>query len=408
MTRLSRHLIRNVLAAGPLGQAGSFGRCGPGDARPALHLALLLVLLGAGVPASASVLPEDRTDFLYHRYDGGGVTIDGPSILVRKSVGKNVSVAANYYVDMVSSASIDVITTASPYTEERTQYSFSADYLRGNTTMSAGYTNSTESDFDANTYHFSVSQDMFGQLTTLTMSYSYGDDTVRRSDDPDFFRDNTRQQYGVGLTQILTRNLITALNFEVITDEGFLNNPYRSVRYLDPSSPVGYSFEAELYPRTRTSTAFGVRAKYYLPYRAAIEAQYRYFTDTWDIESHTGSITYIHPWQDFTFTAKYRYHDQTGAHFFRDMFARSEATNFRGRDKELSPLRSQTFKLSAAYEFLEDGWGFIDRGTVNLSLDYLQIDYEEFRDISLGAPLGSEPFFVLDATVLQLFFSFWY
>ncbi len=369
---------------------------------------IVIALLGISQEASASVLPEDRADFLYHRYDGGGVTVDGPSVLVRKSVGKNVSLSANYYVDMVSSASIDVITTASPYTEERTQYSLSADYLHGNTTMSMGYTSSTESDFDANTYHVAVSQDMFGQLTTLTMSYSFGDDTVSRSDDPTFFRDNTRQQYGIGVTQILTRNLITALNFEVITDEGFLNNPYRSVRYFDPVSPVGYSFEPELYPRTRTTNAVGIRAKYYLPYRAALEMQYRYFIDTWDIESHTSSIAYVHPLQDFTFTAKYRYHTQTGAHFYRDLFAHSEATNFRGRDKELSPLSSQTVKLQAAYEFISDGWGFIDKGSVNLSLDYLQIDYDEFRDISTGAPLGSEPLYALDATVLQLFVSLWY
>ena len=121
---------------------------------------IMFAILGAAQGVFASVLPEDRTDFLYHRYEGGGVIIDGPSILVRKSVGKSVSLSANYYVDMISSASIDVITTASPYTEERTQYSFTADYLRGNTTMSAGYTNSTESDFDADTYHLAVSQDM--------------------------------------------------------------------------------------------------------------------------------------------------------------------------------------------------------------------------------------------------------
>ena len=67
------------------------------------------VLAGAAVfiaPANAGVLPEDRADLLYFRYDGGGVTIDGPSVLVRKSIGEHVSVQANYYVDMVSSASI--------------------------------------------------------------------------------------------------------------------------------------------------------------------------------------------------------------------------------------------------------------------------------------------------------------
>jgi hypothetical protein len=354
------------------------------------------------------VLPEDRTDLLYHRYEGGGVVIDGPSLLIRKSVGKNVSLSANYYVDMISSASIDVVTTASPYNEERTQYSLAADYLRGNTTMSVGYTNSTESDFDANNYHVAVSQDMFGQLTTLTLSYSYGDDTVRRSDDPNFFRDNTRQQYGLGLTQILTRNLIAALNVEVITDEGFLNNPYRSVRYADSGNPLGYSFEPELYPGTRTTNAVGIRAKYYLPYRAALEAQYRYFIDTWDIEAHTASIAYTHPWRDFVFTAKYRYHDQTGAHFFRDIFSRSQATNFRGRDKELSPLTSSTVKFSATYQFLKDGWKFVDKGSLTFTFDHLFVDYAEFSDISTGASLGSEPLYQLDANIMQLFVSFWY
>jgi hypothetical protein len=372
------------------------------------RILIAAAVIGVCHPSLAGVLPDDRSDILYHQYVGGGVEIDGPSVLVRKSVGKSVSVAANYYVDMVSSASIDVITTASPYTEERTQYSLSADYLRGNTMMSLGITSSEESDFDATTYNLSISQDMFGDLTTLTLSYAYGDDTVRRSDDPTFFRDNTRQHYGIGVTQILTRNLISALNFEVITDEGFLNNPYRSVRYEDAGSPLGFSFEPELYPRTRTSSAVGVRAKYFLPYRAAIEAQYRYFTDTWDIDAHTFSVGYTHPWKEFIFSARYRWHDQTGAHFFRDIFPRSEATNFRGRDKELSPLTSQTMKFAVAYEFLSNGMGFLDKGTVNLAFDHLMIDYNEFRDISTGALLGDEPLYHLDANVFQLFFSFWY
>jgi hypothetical protein len=375
---------------------------------PLERILLIVALLGLHQAVVAGVLPDDRSDILYHQYEGGGVEIDGPSILVRKSIGKNVSVSANYYVDMITSASIDVITTASPYTEERTQFSLSADYLRGDTLMSVGLTTSEESDFDANTVSLSIAQSMFGDLTTLTLSYAYGDDTVRRSDDPDFFRDNTRQHYGVGVTQIVTRNLITALNFEVITDEGFLNNPYRSVRYLDSVNPVGFSFEPELYPNTRTSNAVGLRAKYFLPYRAALEAQYRFYTDTWDITGHTSSIAYTHPWNDFIFTAKYRLHTQTGAHFFRDIFSRSEATNFRGRDKELSPLTSQTLKVSVAYEFFSNGFGFLDKGTVNLSFGRLAIDYDEFRDISTGATLGSEPLYQLDADITQLFFSFWY
>ena len=337
-----------------------------------LLFSVCLVLLLFMQQAQAGVLPDDRADILYHQYDGGDVTIDGPSVLVRKQVGKSVSVVGNYYVDMITSASIDVVTTASPYTEERKQWSLGMDYLRGNTTMSMNYTSSVESDFDATTYTFGVSQDMFGDLTTLSLTYSYGDDIIGQSTDDTFVRNNKRQLYGIGLTQILTKNLITSLNVETITDEGFMNNPYRTVRYVDSTEDRGYGFEAEVYPNTRTSTAVGIRARYYLPYRAAIQGEYRFFTDTWDIVSHTGAVSYTHPWKDWTFEVKYRWHDQTGAHFFSDLFSRSEATNFRGRDKELSPLTSQTVKLHATYEFLSNGWGFIDKGTVNLTLRCLE------------------------------------
>jgi hypothetical protein len=370
----------------------------------------LLLAFGA---SHGGVLPDDRADVLYHLYDGGGVEIDGPSVLVRKKVGKSLSFVGNYYVDMVSSASIDVITTASPYTEERTQWSLGMDYLRGNTTMRVGYTSSVESDFDANSYSFSVSQDMFGDLTTLTLSYGLGDDTVRSSVDESFEAPLDRQIYGVGITQILTKNLIASLNIETVTEEGFLNNPYRSVRYADPLSGSGYSFEPELYPNTRTSNAVGLRARYFLPYRAAVEGEYRFFTDTWDIESHTAAVSYIHPWNDWTFTGKFRWYDQpSGAHFYRDLFARSQETNFRGRDKELSALTSYTLMLQAAYEFISDDgvdtWGFIKRAKVTASLNLLSVDYHDFSDLTAQAPIGEEPLYSLDANVFQLYFSIFY
>ena len=367
-----------------------------------------ILLLATYGPVIADVLPDDRADILYHLYDGGGVTIDGPSILVRKKVGKSISFVANYYVDMISSASIDVVTTASPYTEEREQLSIGMDYLRGNTVMSISVTNSEESDFTSDSYSFRVSQGMFGDLTTLTLAYSLTNDEVRRSDDDTFVRDADRQFYSVGLTQIVTRNLIMGLKVETITDEGFLNNPYRTVRYADSSNPIGYSYEAELYPNTRTSTAIGIKARYYLPYRAAIQGEYRFFTDTWGILSHTGAISYTHPWGAWTFTGKYRHYTQGQADFYSDLFPRSEATNFRGRDKELSKFVSQNFRLQASYAFLQDGWGFVDKGTVNLIYDQLLIDYDNFRDLTTGALVGEEPAYRLDAGVYQLFISFWF
>src|SRR5690606_29669090 len=118
--------------------------------------------------AGAAVLPDDRADVLYHRYEGGGVTIDGPSVLVRKKFAEKYSVSANYYVDMVSSASIDVVTTASPYEEQRDQASLGFDMLNGKTQYSVNLTGSDENDYTASTASFDLSQDLFGHLTNVS------------------------------------------------------------------------------------------------------------------------------------------------------------------------------------------------------------------------------------------------
>lgn len=379
------------------------------------RLALLLTVLAVAAPAVAGVLPDDRADVLYHLYDGGGVTIDGPSVLLRKKVGKSFSFSGNYYVDMVSSASIDVVTTASPYEEERTQIGVGMTYLHANTTMNVGYTTSEENDFDAETVAFSVSQDMFGDLTTVTLSYALGDNTVGNILDENFSEEADRQQYAVGISQILTRNLIAGFDFEVITDEGFLNNPYRSVRFLNDTGS-GFGFQSEVYPNTRTSSAAAIRGRYFLPYRAAVHAEYRYFEDTWGIQAHTGEIGYTHPWKmGLTFDLKYRYYTQTEADFFSDLFPRQDAQNFMARDKELSRFNNTLIRFGVRKDFLEGGWKFVERGSVTLFWDHVTYDYENFRDIrerldANGQPLflpGEEPLYTFDADVVQLFVSFW-
>ena len=75
-----------------------------------------------------------------------------------------------------------------------------------------------------------------------------------------------------------------------------------------------------------------------------------------------------------------------------------------------------TSHLLSVYGFGEDnifiggaeGWRFIKKGTVTASIDFLQVDYHEFSDLSRGALLGDEPLYSLEADVVQIFFSFWY
>ena len=374
-----------------------------------LRLLALLLAVAAGPAAHSAVLPEDRADVLYHRYEGGGVTIDGPSLLVRKKFAEKYSVSANYYVDMVSSASIDVVTTASPYKEERTQGSLGFDMLNGKTQYSVSVTSSDENDYTANSVTLDVSQDMFGDLTTLSFGFSRGWDEVRKRGDADFSEPVDRTSYRLGLSQIVTPRLMMGLNYEVVTDEGFLNNPYRSVRYLDAGSASGYAYQPEVYPSTRTSGAAALNASYYLPYRAALHGEYRYFTDTWGIDASTIELGYTHPWgKRWIFEVTYRWYDQSAADFYSDLFPREDAQNFLARDKELSTFTSHMLGVGATYELPPLGWSFLQRSTVNFFYDRFRFEYDDFRDVRAGGAPGTEPLYRFDADVFRLFFSGWF
>ena len=391
----------------------SLFRCGSDfsrDSRSRLKPLLLCVLALAATPVFAGVLPEDRADVLFHSYDGGGVTIQGPSLLARKQFAGKFSASANYYIDKVSSASIDVVTTASQYEEERTQYSLGLDYLHDRWIMSMGLTKSEENDYTAETFSIGISQDLFGDLTTVSLGYSLGDDTVARRGDPLFADVVQRQQYRVGLSQILTKRLLLGLSFETITDEGFLNNPYRSVRYVDPTTPQGYSYEPEVYPRTRTSDAGALRLRYFLPYRAAIHGEYRQYQDTWDISADTYELGYTHPLDGgWIFEAKLRFYSQNNADFYSDLYPYAQAQNFLARDKELSTFDSQTLRLGVTYDVLRGGWRFVDKGSVSVFYDHIEFQYDDFRDLTgSGAVPGQEPLYSFGADVLQFFVSFWF
>jgi len=359
--------------------------------------------------AGAAVLPEERADLLYHRYDGGGVEVDGPSVLVRKNLGSSVSLGLNYYVDRVTSASIDVVTTASEYTEKRTEQSVFVDYLREKTTMSLGYTRSEESDFDASTASVGISQDLFGDLTTVSIGFAYGDNDISKNGDDNFHENAKVRSYRVGLSQILTRNLVMSIAYESIIDDGYLNNPYRSVRYRDAGTSLGYAYQPEVYPDTRNSSAIALRGNYFLEqWGSAVNAGVRFYEDNWGIDAITYELGYTFPYaENWIFEASLRRHEQNEADFYSDLFPYQNAQNYLARDKELSNFTSTAFGVGASYEFGRS-WSLIDRGSLNFQYDWIYFDYNDFRDLEEGGAVGEEPEYSFSAYVTRIFASFWF
>ena len=148
---------------------------------------------------------------------------------------------------------------------------------------------------------------------------------------------------------------------------------------------------------------------YYLPYRASLKGEFRNYSDTWGIKGWNSEVGYVHPISDkLIVEAKYRYYTQTKADFYEDLFPYSQAQNFMARDKELSTYSNHTLGAGVSYQF-NLGWGFLKRGEASLLVDYMMFDYQDFRDLRYTeAPVGEEPLYSLNATVVRAFISFFY
>jgi hypothetical protein len=381
-----------------------------------LHLRarwLAAAVFGLGAAGHADVLPEDRTDVLYHRYEGGGLTVQGPSVLIRKKFGDSFSASYQYYEDLITSASIDVLSQASAYKEKRTQHNLNLDYLHGSTLYSIGFIYSGEPDYKSNTGFFNVSQSMFGDLTTVSFGFTQGWDKVGEVDKGVFQKyvgDADHRNWSVGLSQVLTRNLLLGLNFETDENDGYLQNPYRGVRFVDPFASKGYSFGPAVAPNTRTGTAGSAQLKYYLPWHAAFDGSYRLYSDTWGILANTAKIGYTQPlFTNWTLEATARYYWQRHATFYSDLYAFEASQNFTSRDRELAQFHSLTLGLGGSWEF-HPGWPhWVDKGTLNFNYNRLHIDYQDFHNNLVPSLVpGDEPLYTLDANVMQFFISFWY
>lgn len=356
-------------------------------------LLLLIVLLN---PAAAETLPEDMVQVMYHSYDGGGVEVNGPALLVRKEFKDQFSVNVGYYRDSISGASPDVLATASPYSETRDELSLGVDALLGNSLVSLGYINSSEEDYDGNTFSFGISQSFFAQMTTLSLGYSVGQDTVGRVDN-DFSEELDRYQFSVGLTQVLTSTMLMNLTAEGITEEGFLGNPYRSSRVF------GSFAGPEVYPLTRTSTAFAVRLKKLLWSDDVASFSYRYFDDSWDIVSHTVELGFTKTLSNRSVAdLVYRYYDQSGASFFSSDF--QGLFQFMASDKELSTYQSHTIGLNLSYELFNDYLYGFDRGELGFAYDFRINEYEDYFAPNVNS---SEPY-DFNANVFNINLSLFY
>ena len=146
-----------------------------------------------------------------------------------------------------------------------------------------------------------------------------------------------------------------------------------------------------------------------IPQRAAIHGGYRIYSDSWGITANTFELGYTLPFRtNWIFETRVRYYNQSKADFYSDLFPFQDAQNFLARDKELSSFNDLTLGAGVSYEFDNKTWRTFKRGSLSFYYDYIQFDYDDFRDLTQPGSAGNEPLYSFDAGVIRAFASLWF
>lgn len=113
-------------------------------------------------------------------------------------------------------------------------------------------------------------------------------------------------------SQIINPRLQVTLLTDVVQQSGYLSLPFYRVYFSDGS------VKQEHLPDRRFKWPIGVRGSYFLGDNIIFRGYYRYYSDSWGLQSHTASIEVpvkINPF--FSVSPFYRFYKQTGLKYFK-------------------------------------------------------------------------------------------
>jgi len=304
----------------------------------ATRVALLLALL-ALAPAARAADHVNGTVFYYA--DSDRVRVLSPSLAGTVTVGP-VAASARTSVDIVSAASVDLTSAASPrgFTEQRVQVDLGAAYdLGAGREVDALFAVSREPDFLTFTGGAGAAWDVLDRSVTLGLRYAFSRSRVGRTDDALFGRARMQHQIEVSVSPLLSATAVADLVYALTIVDGYQANPYRYVRLYAPGAATFATAVAEREPDLRVRHAAALRARKRFSRAVFGVFEYRGYADTWGVLAHSAMARGIVTAGPFTLTGEARAYRQTAATFYRrryDTFP--SAPDLRTADKELGPL----------------------------------------------------------------------
>ena len=335
-------------------------------------IASCIVVLGvAWNPAGAAADGGDgwkiSADTLIYS-DNDNVRIISPQLAVHHPLDDDGgSVGARVVVDVVSAASVDVVSQATDrFSETRTEVDLSLAKAMGKWLPSFSYNYSHEPDYLSNGFGVGVQRRLGSADTTLRLGYNLSLDTVgyHGTSMMNFSESLTTHMLSASITQNASPTTVIRGIYTLSVQDGYMEKPYRFVPLfdqagIDKAAMDGVSINLETFdqyrlplrpaesvPDQRIGHAFAMRLMQYvkgLP--GSLRLDYQFFADTWGVQAHMLQPGIYWKRSDRTTVSTYgRLYIQQAAGFWQRQYIvqPGQVPKYRTMDRDLSDYLTVT------------------------------------------------------------------
>jgi hypothetical protein len=271
------------------------------------------------------------------------------------------SVSGRYLVDVVSAASADIVSTASPpFVEVRHAGTLDAEYKPHDFGVGVNSAVSFEPDYTSVMGGATVTKDLFDKNLTLLVGYSHLHDIAGRSGTPFsvFSRTLDRDAIKAGMTVVVNRATVLSVVADALIEYGDPSKPYRYVPLFAPGVvvPVGATVAEvnqlrlseralEQLPLSRDRYALSMRwAHRFL--RSTLRLDQRAYIDTWGLKATTTDARWLFDLaRRFELGPHLRFYGQTPVDFWQRGYVLLPGLDYpalRTGNRELGPLLNFT------------------------------------------------------------------
>ena len=308
---------------------------------------------------------SNEANIQFHSFqDDRGVTVLTPTVDLTQDYTDRTSLRINYGLDAISAASDSCVRCHRDGVNSHRQLvglSGTRKYADWKLTIGGAY--SKENFYQATTGFTSASRDLAAGNATVAGGFSFSLNQPLLHPLPD-----TENQYQSGafasVTQTLTKTTIVQAGYEFAHFSGYQNNPYLRAE-------VNGVLVTGNVPDLRIRQTLSARLRQALPASTYLEADYRRYTDDWQVASNTYSAGLSHYFRpDLLLALTYRRYDQTGAYFWAPQY--TGTPQYYTADFRLEPFTSNTY--SGRVEITPShAWLGLPEGTG------LTVQYERYR-----------------------------